>query len=459
MQIVRYIKNQTDKKCEINLDQYLRRKEKSKHMYSQKDYGLAVDIGTTTIAMSCYGLKNGKWVGSCQEMNSQCMMGSDVVMRLMHCLQGKQDRLQGLIIQQVEEMAEKICKDFCDLEDVKKITVVGNSTMCHIFAGKDATGLAGSPFQSAYQGSLRCLGESLGFGRLAQAEIIILPGIESHVGADTTAMMACVPIHDSTKKQIAIDIGTNAEIVLHHEGKDIVCSVPAGPAFEGMEISCGMRGIEGAIAGVKLATQTPNIILDVIGEEGTKPAGICGSGLVDAVAQLYRCGLVQKDGYLLTAKEAKERGIARHLTKRLEEDGFVLYQPQEPDKTSQAILLTREDIRQFQLAKASVQAGIKMLLSSREISKQQISAVWIAGEFGKYISRASAITTGMFPREWEDRIHVVGNAAGVGAARALLDEEFCRSLEEIAAKAIHLELAESNGFQQEFLSAMRLGTS
>ena len=258
MQIVRGIEKNQKKECEINIDTYPDWKEQLKKTYSEKDYGLAVDIGTTTIAMSCYRLYDGEWIGNCQEMNRQCMMGSDVVMRLMHCQQGRQKRLQNLVIEQLEEMAEKICKDICLLKDIRKMAVVGNATMCHIFAGKDAMGLAGSPFRCAYKGTLRCKGEELGFRQMSKMEVIVLSGIESHVGADTTAMMACVPINNSRGTQIAIDIGTNAEIVLYHEGEHIVCSAPAGPAFEGMEISCGMRGIEGAIAGVKLASQTGN---------------------------------------------------------------------------------------------------------------------------------------------------------------------------------------------------------
>ena len=455
MQIVRTTENQLEKKCEIHIDYCPEWTEETKCIYRENDYGLAVDIGTTTIAMSCYRLHDRKWMGNYQEMNSQCMMGSDVVMRLMHCVQGKQERLQRLVIEQLEDMAGKICKDICAIKDIKKMTVVGNAAMCHIFAGQDAAGLAGSPFRTAYKGTLRYKGDILGFQSLSGADIIILPGIESHVGADTTAMMACVPIHNSTATHIAIDIGTNAEIVLHHKGEDIVCSAPAGPAFEGMEISCGMRGIKGAIAGVKLAPQTGNLVLNVIGPEGTRPIGLCGSGLVDAVAQLLQCGLIQRDGYLLTADEAREQGITEKFIERLEKDAFVLYQ----DETTQEnkVSLTREDIRQFQLAKASVQAGIKMLLSSREISVSQVNAIWVAGEFGKYISKTNAVKTGMFPKELEEKIYVVGNAAGVGAAQALLDENFCLVLEEIAAKSKHLELAESENFRQEFIAAMELG--
>ncbi len=452
MQIVRAIESIHIKGSEVDIDKHPDWKEKLRNTFSEKDYGLAVDIGTTTIAMSCYRLWEGKWIGSCQEMNSQCMMGSDVVMRLMHCQQGKQERLQGLVIEQLEEMAEKICKDTCSLKDIRKMTVVGNAAMCHIFSGQDATGLAGSPFRTAYKGMFRCEGESLGFREMSQTEVIVLPGIESHVGADTTAMIACVPINDSKCTHIAIDIGTNAEIVLHHKGEHIVCSAPAGPAFEGMEISCGMRGIDGAIAGVKLASQTGNIVLDVIGKEGTVPQGICGSGLVDAVAQLLQCGLVQRDGYLLTAKEAGEKGIPEAFVERLEEEGFVLYQGAE-----ERIILTREDIRQFQLAKASVQAGINMLLSSRGISIEEVDAIWVAGVFGKHISKANAIKTGLFPAFPMENIYMVGNAAGIGVSLALLNEEYGVHLEGIASQAKHLELASSESFQKEFLKAMEFG--
>ena len=159
MQIVRRIENHNEKRDEINEKQIALLKDKLQKNISRQEYGLAIDIGTTTIAMSCYDLSTGEWLGNCQEMNSQCMMGSDVVMRLMHCQQGKQERLQRLVVEQLEEMAEKICKTICSLEDIRKMTVVGNATMCHIFAGQDAIGLAGSTFRTAYQGTLRCKGE------------------------------------------------------------------------------------------------------------------------------------------------------------------------------------------------------------------------------------------------------------------------------------------------------------
>lgn len=428
----------------------------SKGGFACEDYGLAVDIGTTTIAISLYQLKEQRLVGSIQERNRQTLMGSDVVMRLMHCRQGNQKKLQQMVTNQIEAMAELLCDTICSLGDIRKITVVGNSTMCHIFAGKDTSGLAGSPFQPAYQGALQCLGSDVGFQGMCKTEIYILSGIGAHVGADTTAMLTCLEMFDDKKLQLAIDIGTNAEIVLNHSGKLVVCSVPAGPAFEGMEISCGMRGGEGAIAGVRLAPQAGNVILHVIGGDDIvriAPKGICGSGLIDAVAQLLQYGLIRSDGYMLTAQEARENGIPEEMAKRLTEEGFLLFQSNDV-----SILLTQQDIRQFQLAKAAVQAGIKVLLSSQGLSVEQMEQIWIAGVFGGHISENSAIKTGLFPNVPSDRLSMAGNAAGRGAALALLSPEFCSLSENLAGQAEHLELASSDLFKREFLAAMELST-
>ena len=418
--------------------------------YADRKYGIAVDIGTTTVALSVYQLQKRRLAGSLQERNRQCLMGSDVIMRLMHCQQGKQEQLRQMVVGQLEDMAAKICEEICSLEEIQKMTVVGNTAMCHIFAGKDTAGLAGSPFRPDYQGAFCCKGSDVGFREMGHMDIYILPGIDAHVGADATAMITELQLFDRDKMQLAVDIGTNAEIALNCQGKITVCSAPAGPAFEGMEISCGMRGIPGAIARVKLAPQTGNIVLDVIGQN-QKPKGICGSGLIDAVAQLLQCGMIQPDGYLLTEQEARQRGIPETFVKRLEKDRFVLYVGED-----RKISLTREDIRQFQLAKAAVQSGIKVLLSSQGICLEELDEIWIAGMFGGHISKSNAVKTGLFPDVSPDKLKMAGNAAGRGAALALLSSRFCRQAEQIARQAQHLELASNEVFRQEFLKAMEL---
>lgn len=435
--------------------------------------GMAVDLGTTTIAVSFYDLATGRYLGSSQQKNRQTQLGSDVIMRLMHCQQGREAQLQEMVVSQLESMAENFLRQEQSRNRVQseklsqisgekpsqsrrerpaseqksteyrmklqKITVAGNTTMCHILAGQDITGLTGSPFSPAYQGTYRCMGSALGMRQFGETRVEILAGIGSHVGADTTAMLLDLdwPVPDTTA--LAVDIGTNAEIVLNDHGTLTACSVPAGPAFEGAQISCGMRGGNGAISKVKWAAGTGNMLLDVLWDgEGQNekpiPRGICGSGLVDAAAQFLAAGKLQADGYIPS-----------------EEGQLVLY-----EDAKCRLTLTQQDIRQFQLAKASVQAGIKVLLSTKGLSLDQIDTIYIAGVFGGHISEKSAVQTGLFPKLTTGRIVQIGNAAGRGAAKALLSESVVRQAERTAAGCKHVELAETEQFQQYFMDAMAL---
>lgn len=426
----------------------------------RNDLGVALDIGTTTVTASVFRLEDRRLLGSRQEKNRQTQMGGDVMMRLMHCQQGKQPMLQQMVIQQVEEMVRSIVGSLPEGGSVRRMTVVGNPCMCHIFAGQNTDGLAGSPFHPAYDGMLARVGGALGFGKvLAQTEILILPGIDAHVGADAAAMAYTISRQrDSSPERkkiwLAADIGTNAEMVLSAPGGRTACSVPAGPAFEGMEISCGMRGEAGAIAGVRFAPLANNIILDVLDTspegEPAVPRGICGSGLVDVIAQLLQWGLLMPDGYLLSREEAEERRLPACLTERLCDDGFVLYQNKE------MVMLSREDIRQYQLAKAAVRAGAETLLHSRGVTWNQLDFFVVAGIFGGHIAEKSAKQTGLYPDMDMGRIYMAGNAAGEGAALALFSDEFRRGLEQFAVETEHIELAESEEFQKAFWRAMEL---
>lgn len=432
--------------------------------YEERDFGLAVDIGTTTLAISLYRLETKEFVGSMQQRNRQTRLGRDVMMRLMHCQRGQQEILRNMLIEQLEQLAETLSEGICFLCDIKEMTVVGNPAMCHIFTGKDISGLAGNPFKPSYRGALSYIGDKLGFVQLSQIRVYILAGIDAHVGADAVSMMTVLGMGQQRKVQMAIDIGTNAEIALQDiHGNLMTCSVPAGPAFEGMEISCGMSGETGAIAGIRFAPQTGNVILDVIDNRHNSetdvpiPRGVCGSGLIDAVAQLLQFGLLTRDGYLLSAQEASQSNLPEYLAERLVESngqrGFVLYGM--ANEQGRAVILTQQDIRQFQLAKAAVQAGIKALLSSQKVLLKQVEQIWIAGVFGGHISKSSAVKTGVFPPVSLERLSVVGNAAGEGAALALLSAQFRQSSEQLAQEAGHLELATSAEFQREFLVAMQ----
>lgn len=419
-------------------------------------YGLAVDIGTTTVVMGLYDLGSGERLAGSQEKNRQTILGADVMMRLMHCQRGSKQKLEQRIREQLQDMAEQICNSFCTLEQVKTLTVVGNTTMCHIFLGQDVSGLAGSPFRPAYRGIYRCKGGDIGLQRMKCTDVIVPAGIDAHVGADAVSMICALQLQDTEDTVLAVDIGTNAEIALSCQGEISVCSAPAGPAFEGAEISQGMRGEPGAIAGMHIAGQSGNILLEVIPDDRRNiypVKGICGSGLIDSIASLRQSDILQPDGYLLCDREEADRlGIPGYLRERITEEGFLVYL----DPGGQHVCLTQKDIRQFQLAKAAVQAGIRMLLEQKGLTLEQVDRLYIAGVFGGHISKKSAVLTGLFPDIAREKIVIAGNAAGDGAAKALLSEAFLQQTERVGSEAVHIELAQQEAFQQEFLASMEL---
>lgn len=419
-------------------------------------YGLAVDIGTTTVVMGLYDLGSGERLAGLQEKNRQTLLGADVMMRLMHCQRGSRQQLEQRIREQLQDMAEQICNSFCTLEQVKTLTVVGNTTMCHIFLGQDVSGLAGSPFRPAYRGIYRCKGGDIGLQRMKCTDVIVPAGIDAHVGADAVSMICALQLQDTEDTVLAVDIGTNAEIALSCHGEISVCSAPAGPAFEGAQISQGMRGEPGAIAGMHIAGQSGNILLEVIPDDRKNiypVKGICGSGLIDSIASLRQSDILQPDGYLLCDREEADRlGIPGYLRERITEEGFLVYL----DPGGQHVCLTQKDIRQFQLAKAAVQAGIRMLLEQKGLTLEQVDRLYIAGVFGGHISKKSAVLTGLFPDIAREKIVIAGNAAGDGAAKALLSEAFLQQTEQVGSEAVHIELAQQEAFQQEFLASMEL---
>lgn len=419
-------------------------------------YGLAVDIGTTTVVMGLYDLGSGERLAGSQEKNRQTILGADVMMRLMHCQRGSKQKLEQRIREQLQDMAEQICNSFCTLEQVKTLTVVGNTTMCHIFLGQDVSGLAGSPFRPAYRGIYRCKGGDIGLQRMKCTDVIVPAGIDAHVGADAVSMICALHLQDTEDTVLAVDIGTNAEIALSCQGEISVCSAPAGPAFEGAEISQGMRGEPGAIAGMHIAGQSGNILLEVIPDDRRNiypVKGICGSGLIDSIASLRQSDILQPDGYLLCDREEADRlGILGYLRERITEKGFLVYL----DPGGQHVCLTQKDIRQFQLAKAAVQAGIRMLLEQKGLTLEQVDRLYIAGVFGGHISKKSAVLTGLFPDIAREKIVIAGNAAGDGVAKALLSEAFLQQTEQVGSEAVHIELAQQEAFQKEFLASMEI---
>lgn len=437
-------------------------------------YYVAVDIGTTTLSVEVYDAQ-GFLLGGKAEENAQRELGSDVMMRLMHVQQGRGDKLRDLIRNQLCCLLGKLQKELQAsgigdaLCEFRKMTVVGNTVMCHLFLGVDAGGLCGAPFQTAYQGSFHTKGRKIGWTEYADMDILVLPGIAAHVGADAAAVMGAQGLWQSDRIQLAIDLGTNAEILWNDHGKVYACSTAAGPAFEGAGISCGSIAGPGVLTAVQMIRSNGNIILDIIPDSQMRmllPIGICGSGLIDLIAALRQCGMLQSDGRMITQTEALSQGIPRALAERLWKDStgqqnFVIFNP-ECDKINgkktdcKKIYLTQEDVRAFQLAKAAIQAGIAVLCRKTGRKISDITECQIAGMFGGSLSIKNAVFCGLIPDLPEERISFIGNAAGLGAAKALFHEDYVYELEQRVRAVTHIELAQNEEFQSLYLQGMEL---
>lgn len=433
---------------------------------SAEGFYAAVDIGTTTLSIAVYN-QMGNFINGCAEDNAQGQLGSDVMMRLMHASEGRAGQLHTLIRDQIYNYLSGLIDN--NMTQLKRISVVGNTAMCHLFLNIDTTGLQGAPFSPGYQGSYQLFGRDLGWSACPDVEIIVLPGIAAHVGADAAAVYLAEQLWQEDRIQLAVDLGTNAEILLNHRGKVWACSAAAGPAFEGKGISCGCRGGAGAVGGVKLNRANGNILLDVIPDPVTGSVfakGICGSGLVDLIAALLETGLLQPDGYLRSEQEARNEGICETLTRRLKgkEEGrrFLLLDPVSDKvagsgrENSKPIFLTQQDIRNFQLAKGAIQTGIDTLCRQNELHISQIEDCRVAGVFGSFLQINSAKACGLLPDLPSDRIHFVGNSAGKGAAKVLFDASQVTRLEEQVQGIRHVELAEQESFSSLFMQNMKL---
>lgn len=425
----------------------------------REGYGIVFDIGTTTIAGYLLDLQTGECLCAESCSNPQRAFGSDVISRIGFCLDEKgnsiwerMQEMQSHLMKDMEKLAAELLHTAVQGTDVKRISVVGNTAMCSLFAGISVESLGRAPFKKSYEGCIRRTGKELGFSAFAEAEVVILPSIEGYVGADALAVYHYIKETDQRKNILVVDVGTNSEIVLIGESKVYVCSAAAGPALEGGAVAQGMCGTNGAIEEVKLSGAFPreDIGCRVIG--AVTPKGICGSGLVDALALLYQLQVIDQNGYLRSAVEARKAGVRERLCQRIREvDGersVLLTDGEEP------VRLTAGDIRELQLAKAAIAAAIQVLMEKVGITAEDICQVYLAGAFGSYIKKESALTIGLLPKIEPERIIQTGNCAALGGMMALLSEEVLKKMEESAREIEHIELAEEKTFENTYLNCI-----
>lgn len=425
---------------------------------SSRAFGIAVDLGTTTVVAYLVDLIQGKVLAGRATTNPQNIFGADVISRIAYASQGpdRLEELQKKIVAALNWLISQLCAEcFVSSEEIYQAVVVGNTTMAHLFLGIDPRYLASFPFTPVFRQEVEVEAGELGLAILSTGKVIVLPNIAGYVGSDTVGVMLAVGVDNLEGVNLIVDIGTNGEIILVGKGKLLTCSTAAGPAFEGGEIKCGMRAAAGAIEGVRIHE---NVELDIIGNE--RPQGICGSGLIDAVAEMVRMGIIDSSGSFQLKSDNLEKlpfGVKERV--RINNEGgaeFVLVWASDCS-IGEDIVITQKDIRKLQLAKGAIAVGIKILLKELGVKVKDIERVFLAGAFGNYIKKESALMLGLLPPVEPEKISAIGNAAGEGAKMALLspDERFRAKV--LARKTRHVELSVHKDFQEEFLKSFSFG--
>jgi uncharacterized 2Fe-2S/4Fe-4S cluster protein (DUF4445 family) len=416
-------------------------------------YGIAFDIGTTTVVGMLWDLTENRLIDTIAKTNPQGRYGADVISRITYSSQSEENRnqLQTLILDCFNEMLDAFSVQY-QIENnlFRKATVVGNTTMSHLFLGYGPASLAVAPFEPAFTGPVSRTAEEMGLHMDPVAEIAVIPNIAGHVGSDIVGVMLASDLKHKPGITLAIDIGTNGEILLGGKGHMLTCSTAAGPAFEGARIYHGMRAADGAIERVEIRNGELN--LKVIGNK--PPIGICGSGLIDAIAQMLDAGIISFKGNLLSYEDAVGNGLSPGLTERLRkgENGneFVLARRDEDED----IVINQKDIREVQLAKGAILAGALILLRDLGATSADLDEILLAGAFGSYIDKRNALRIGLLPNVGLEKVRYIGNAAGVGACMALLSKEAKSQSEQQSREVEHVELALHPNFEKEYLQGM-----
>lgn len=417
-------------------------------------FGVAFDIGTTTLVGTLIRLTDGAELAVAARMNPQTSFGDDVVTRILKCRSDAHGLalLQEAVIGAIRALlAELGTTAGIALQNVYEVVFAGNTTMQQILLGIDPSALGELPFQPAFRESVTGRAAELGLSLHPEAQFTVFPQIGGFVGGDTVAGILATRMDHFGETVLFVDIGTNGEIVLYHQGQLTATSVAAGPAFEGARIVNGMRGAAGAI---EKFTFDGDVRWTVIG--GTRPMGLCGTGLIDLTAELLRTGMLDPTGRILPPDEAPAQ-LPKALRQRLvTEDGETHFLMVAADETAtgKPLLLYQRDIRELQLANGAIRAGINILLRQAGVKPDQLGQILLAGAFGNFIRRHNAKRIGMFPPIPTERIQFVGNAASFGAKRLLLAESERSRASELGRKVRHIDLSLDPEFQMEFGDSM-----
>ncbi len=417
-------------------------------------YAIAFDLGTTTVVATLLDLESGQPVAVRSMLNRQQPFGADVITRISATMMDG-DAL-GALRERVHETMNALIDEVCregevDAREVYEITVCGNVTMMHLALGIDPEPLSMAPFVVSTHSFPDVRAHDLGLEVHPRAPAFLFPSLGAYVGGDIVAGMLATGLTRDRRVRLFIDVGTNSEIALGSVDRVVATAAPAGPAFEAAQIRCGMRAAPGAIEGVKISLD--GVSLDVIGD--VRPEGMCGSGLVDAVAELAHCGLLDHSGRFMPDAEAAERhpGLADRLTKIGEERVFVLdwRGSRNPER---AVFLSQRDVRELQFAKASIATGWSILMRELGVGPDDVAQVLLAGSFGAYLTPLSAVRIGLVPKIALPRIVSAGNVAGEGAKIAALSLRERAEAYSILREVEYVELSGRADFNDMFIDQL-----
>ena len=426
--------------------------------------GIAIDVGSTTVAAHLCDLNSGEVLASAGVMNPQIRYGEDLMSRVSYVMMHPEGA--ELLTNAIREAVNDLFVELSDqasgsVEDILEIALVANPIMHHILLGINPVNLGTAPFALTTSAAIDTRATEMGLKAHPEARLYCLPCIAGHVGADAAGVILAEAPDRSEAMTLVVDVGTNAEIVLANNQRLLVCSSPTGPAFEGAQISSGQRATIGAIERVRIDRDTLEPRFKCIGSDlwsdepgfsdamaGTGVTGICGSGIIEVVAEMYLAGILTTDGVV--------DGALAERTQRIKAEGrtfsYVLHASSDPEVSD--VLVTQNDVRQIQLAKAALYAGIKLLMD--EMGVTSVDRIRLAGAFGSHISVSHAMVLGLIPDCDLEQVTSAGNAAGAGARMALLDRNARLEIAATIAKAERIETAVADDFQAHFVGAMGL---
>jgi uncharacterized 2Fe-2S/4Fe-4S cluster protein (DUF4445 family) len=421
-------------------------------------FGLAIDVGSTTIAAHLCDLESGEVVASAGSMNPQIRFGEDLMSRVSYSMMnpGGAQQMTEAVHGALDSLAAEVAREAgVAVNDILEVTLVGNPIMHHLLLGIDPVELGGAPFALTTDGALTIRASEIGLKLHPNTRIYVLPCIAGHVGADAAGMILAERPDLGDELTLLVDVGTNAEIVLGNRTRLLACSSPTGPAFEGAQISCGQRAAPGAIERVRIDPLTLQPRFKVIGSDlwsdepgfdaavaATGVTGICGSGIIEVIAEMYLCGIINQDGVVDgQLAERSDRIVQSGRT-----FGYVVH------KGAMPLQITQNDVRAIQLAKAALYAGIRLLME--HMGADHVDRIRLAGAFGSHIDVKYAMLLGMIPDCDLSQVGSAGNAAGTGARIALLDNASRTKIEELVRQVEKIETAIEPRFQEHFVQAM-----